>query len=155
MAEAGEPGNATLTVPADLARLAEVRQFVRDVAAREGASEAVRDDLVQAVDECVTNVIVHGYAGERGSVDVSVVRRDDGLAVSVRDGAPSFDPTAVPTPALDEPLERRRRGGMGVHLMRELTDRFEHQPLSPRGNELTMVKRLGRTAGGSEGGDAG
>ena len=154
MAEALEPVVGTLTVAADLGHLAEVRRFVREAAERSGASEEVRDDLVQAVDECVTNVIVHGYAGERGSVEVSVVRRDDGLAVCVRDGAPSFDPTAVPVPPLDEPLETRRRGGMGVHLMRELTDGFEHQPLSPRGNEWTMVKRLGRTAGGSDGGDA-
>jgi anti-sigma regulatory factor (Ser/Thr protein kinase) len=153
MAEDDEPV-ATLTVPADLGRLAEVRRFVREAADREGGSELVRDDLVQAVDECVTNVIVHGYAGERGTVVVSVVRRDDRLAVTVRDTAPSFDPTGVPTPALDEPLETRRRGGMGVHLMRELTDQVEHQPLSPRGNELTMVKRLERRAGGSDGGDA-
>ncbi len=155
MAETREPVLATLTIPADLARLAEVRGFVRDLARQQGASSAATDDLVQAVDECVTNVIVHGYGGEAGTIDVSVVCRDDELAVSVRDAARSFDPTAVPTPNVDAPLEVRRPGGMGVHLMRELTDEFEHHPLSPRGNELTMVKRLDRTRGGSDSGDAG
>ena len=123
-----EPAVATLTVPAELGRLAEIRRFVRDVARREQATEEQIGDLVQAVDECVTNVIVHGYEGAEGTVDVAVVCRDDRLAISIRDGARTFDPTRVQTPDIDAPLERRRPGGMGVHLMRELTDEIAHHP---------------------------
>jgi hypothetical protein len=51
---------ATLRIEADLARLKDVRRFVRDVAPGLGADEAAVLDLVQAVDEWVTNVVVHG-----------------------------------------------------------------------------------------------
>ena len=146
---------ATLTVPAELVQLAEVRRFVRTAAAAAGASDEEVDDLVQAADECATNAIVHGYRGSAGSIEVQVADRGDGVAVSLRDAAPTFDPTGVPTPDVDAPLERRRPGGMGVHLMRELTDEFVHRPLSPQGNEVTMVKRLGRETGGRGRGDAG
>ncbi|MES2210337.1 MAG: hypothetical protein V4515_09145 [Chloroflexota bacterium] len=42
---------ATLRIDADLARLKDVRQFVRDAAPGLGADEAMTLDLVQAVDE--------------------------------------------------------------------------------------------------------
>ena len=154
MSERSDDVRASMTIPADLRHLADVRRFVREITRREGASTGDTDDLIQAVDECVTNVIVHGYEGTPGSIDVAVVRRADQLAVSVRDGARPFDPTSVPTPDLAAPLETRRPGGMGVHLIRELTDEVVHHPLSPQGNELTMVKRIDPSRGGSDRGDA-
>ena len=149
-----ERAEAVLTVPADLARLAEIRGFVRESATAAGAGAEEVADLVQAVDECATNAIEHGYDGTAGSLEVAVSRTEDGLAVCVRDSARTFDPTTVPTPDTSTPLEQRRPGGMGVHLMRELTDEFVHRPLSPQGNEVTMVKRLGRDSEGRDRGDA-
>ena len=50
-----------LRIEADLGRLADVRRFIREVATEAGAKVECLEDLVQAVDEAVTNVIVHGY----------------------------------------------------------------------------------------------
>ena len=47
---------------------------------------------------------------------------------TVTDEAPAFDPTRVPEPDLSIPPEHRRPGGMGIHLIREATDRLEHEP---------------------------
>ena len=53
--------HSRIEIPADLAELAAVREAVRDVARHCEAPATCMDDLVQAVDEAVTNVIVHGY----------------------------------------------------------------------------------------------
>ena len=50
-----------VTIPAELDRLAEIRAVVRDVARGCEAPADCIDDLVQAVDEAATNIIVHGY----------------------------------------------------------------------------------------------
>ena len=65
------PTRRRLRIPADLDRLAEVRALVREVATSCGAPAVCIDDLVQAVDEAVTNVILHGYRGAPGWLDVS------------------------------------------------------------------------------------
>ena len=62
-----------LRVPAELDRLAEVRQLVRDTARDRAARHPdCIDDMTQAVDEAAANTIVHGYAGTPGWLDVTV-----------------------------------------------------------------------------------
>ena len=114
-------------------------------------------DLVQAVDEIVTNVIEHGYAGRDGKVEVELEAAPDGdgVIVRVRDACPPFDPTVVPTPDTAAPLDERPLGGMGVHLSRELTDAMTHRILPSGGNELTLVKRLSVEGRGERDGDPG
>jgi serine/threonine-protein kinase RsbW len=132
----------SLRIPAELGRVADVRNLVRDVAGACAAPEPCMDDLVQAVDEATTNVIVHGYRGAPGWVDVAAERVGDRIVVTVTDGAPAFDPTEVPEPDLSVPPAKRRPGGMGIHLIRQATDRLEHESRPGGGNILTLDRRL-------------
>jgi len=100
------------------------------------------DDLVQAVDEAATNVVLHGYGGEPGWIDVTAELVGDRIVVTLEDEAPVMDPTQVPEPDLSIPPERRRAGGMGVHLMRLAMDDISHAPRPGGGNILTMARRL-------------
>jgi serine/threonine-protein kinase RsbW len=134
---------AVLDTEARVSRLAEVRAFVREAARRLGGDETQVADLVQAVDEWVTNVAVHGYGGDGGPLEVEIERDASGLVVRVRDAAPSFDPADAPAFDRTVPLEQRRPGGMGVHLIREITDRFTHRLLTGGGNEVTMHLAIG------------
>jgi serine/threonine-protein kinase RsbW len=131
-----------LRVPADLDRLADVRGLVREVADAADAPVVCMDDLVQAVDEAATNVIVHGYRGGPGWLDVTAELEGDRIVVTLEDAAPSVDPTLVPEPDLTIPPEHRRPGGMGVHLMRLAMDEVHHAPRPGGGNILTMARRL-------------
>ena len=132
---------ATITIAAGVDELAGVRAFVRARVATAGGDDEMSSDLVQAVDELVCNVVGHGYAGRPGTIEVAFLETPDEIAFRIRDDAPPFDPTAVPEPPLDLPLERRRLGGMGIHLARALTDGFDHRILPTGGNEVTVRKR--------------
>ena len=124
-----------------------MRALIRAVAEApvdEGPAATCRDDLVQAVDEAVTNTIRHGYAGRPGWVEVAIRRDGDRFVVVVEDEAPVFDPRSVAPPDLDVPPERRRPGGMGVLLMRTAVDTIEHRPRPGGGNILTMTRRIVR-----------
>jgi serine/threonine-protein kinase RsbW len=122
-----------------------VRAFVREQVAAAGGDTTTAADLVQAVDELVANVIEHGYAGRPGEVEVTFAALPDAFELRIRDAAASFDPTRVPEPRLDLPLEQRPLSGMGVHLARALTDAFDHRILPSGGNEVTVRKLRTRT----------
>jgi serine/threonine-protein kinase RsbW len=131
-----------LRIPADLERVSEVRAAVREVAVGCDAPEACESDLVQAVDEAVTNAILHGYRGSPGWLDVTVERVGDDIVITVEDTAPGFDPSSLPEPDVTTPPAHRRPGGMGVHLIRMATDSMTHRPRPGGGNILTLTRRL-------------
>jgi anti-sigma regulatory factor (Ser/Thr protein kinase) len=133
---------AILSIPAELGRLAAVRAFVRDRLTAIELDQAALADIVQAVDECVTNVIVHGYVGRVGEVEVELEAGDRSVVVRVRDAAVAFDPTMVPPPGPNRSLEDRLHGGMGVALMRASVDELHHRLLPDGRNELTMIRRI-------------
>jgi serine/threonine-protein kinase RsbW len=129
-----------IRIPADLERMAEIRALVREVCGATEVPIECRIDLVQAVDEAATNIIVHGFRGQPGSIDVTVELVDHDIVITLEDDAPTFDPTVVPEPDLTIPPHRRRPGGMGVHLMRSATDSIVYRPRPGGGNILTLTR---------------
>jgi serine/threonine-protein kinase RsbW len=106
-----------------------------------GVNHRVIADVILATDEAATNVILHGYVDQPGLVEIALNRRGDALVITVRDQAAMFDPTGVPPPDLDLPLDQRTPGGMGVHLIRQLMDEVVYQTTPQGGNELTMIRK--------------
>jgi serine/threonine-protein kinase RsbW len=134
------PVHRELHIDADVERLADVRAAVREVARACEAPATCLDDLVQAVDEAATNIIVHGYRGEPGTIDLTAELVGDDIVVTLEDRAPVFDPTAVPAPDLTIHPRDRRPGGMGVYLMRRAMDSIRHEPRPGGGNILTLTR---------------
>jgi len=133
--------DSRLVITAHVRFLVVVRRFVQEAAQGLGAAQRVIDDLIQAVDELSANIILHGYGGGPGEIEIVVRPEEAGLAVVLRDKAPTFDPTTAGEPNLDAPLEERQVGGLGIYLSRKLTDELRHRALPEGGNELTLVKR--------------
>ncbi|MEO7913057.1 MAG: ATP-binding protein, partial [Roseiflexaceae bacterium] len=90
-----------------------------------------------AVNEVATNIVVHGYRGRPGAIEIGLRRQGDSIEIRLRDRAPLFDPTCVPTPDLTLPLHKRPLGGMGVHVTRELMDVMRYRVTPEGGNQLT------------------
>jgi serine/threonine-protein kinase RsbW len=132
---------SSLRMAAELDNLAEIRHFVQKTATTFGVDPDIISNVLLAVDEAVTNVLVHGYQGQTGMIEIELRRRGDSLVVCLRDQAIPFDPTTVPPPDLTLPLEQRPFGGMGIYLMRQLTDEMTHRITRQGGNELTLVKK--------------
>lgn len=135
-----------LHVAAELTNLSGIRRFVEESARSLSADERTAYDLSHAVDECVTNIIEHGYRGQPGAIEVEIVRAAETLTIVLRDHAPPFDPTVVPLPDLSRPLERREPGGLGLYLTRQMVDDWRYRALPDDGNELTLIKQIKPTA---------
>jgi serine/threonine-protein kinase RsbW len=137
------PGNnppATIRVAADVQKLAEIRHFVEAAADTLQVDPAVVPEVVLAVDEAATNIILHGYQGRPGFIDISIERQGDSLVVQLYDQAPPFDPTKVPAPDLALPLEERPVGKLGVYLIRYFMDGVIYKASPQGGNHLILIK---------------
>jgi serine/threonine-protein kinase RsbW len=133
-------GNHHLRLSADLNTLSVIREFVEGAALHAGLDPIAAGDITLAVDEAVTNIIVHGYQKKSGELEVRVEPLPNGVKIHLLDRAPLFDPCLCPMPDVNRPLEKRKPGGLGVYLIRQVVDEMSYRARSTGGNELVLVK---------------
>ncbi len=139
MSPARPPSRAEITRPATLADLPALLAFLDRTAAEGGVDDDVLFPLHLAVEEACANVIAHGYPDAPGPLTLGVEVGSDRVAVVLTDEAPPFDPADAPPPP-GGPAESRAVGGLGWHLIREMTDEVRHEAAPGGGNRLTLVK---------------
>ena len=74
-----------LSIPADLARIGQARDWAAQAAEDFGLPEDERFHIKLAMSEAVTNAILHGSGSERDAVDLEVREEQDALVFEVRD----------------------------------------------------------------------
>ncbi len=132
---------ASLVRVIDKKDLADIRHFVTVTGTQVSLESNVIAALRQAVDEAVSNILLHGYQGQAGPLRLDIGRKGADLWIRLRDEAPPFDPTQVPPPDSTIPLPLRPPGGLGLPLIRQAIDELRYRPLPDTGNELTLIKR--------------
>jgi len=133
-----------LTVPGVLESLEPVGKYVMAAAAEAGLPRPAAYKLRLAVDEIVTNSIVHGYdeAGTTGEVRLDAEIDDQALRLIVEDTGAPFDPHSIaPPPDLSKPLEERQIGGLGIFLVYESVDEFIYEHNGKHNRNIFIVKR--------------
>lgn len=122
---------------------------------RAGLSDKQTNRMVLAVDEMFANIARHGYHGYEGKVEMSACWHGDELSFELRDYAAPLSENemrgwSTARGAHDEPLFAAempqadagiKPGGLGMHLMRAVLDRIEHEALAD-GNRWRLVKYL-------------
>ena len=97
-------------------------------------------DTQLAVEESVTNIILHGYGETGGEIAIGIQVDPDQITIELADQASPFDPLSLPEPDLEADIDDRKIGGLGIFLTKKLMDavtyRFENKK-----NILTMVKK--------------
>ena len=93
-----------------------------------------------AIEELVTNCVKHGYddSSEHMIEFVLSIAGRTLTIVAVDDGR-EFDPSSVPSPDLSQPPDQRPIGGLGIHLLREMTDSMNYERRDGK-NRLTLIK---------------
>ena len=130
----------SITLKNDRIEIPRLAQIVMDFCKRNGLDSAIEADLNLALEEIVINVIKHGYADrEEHEITVTFQLEPDALTVRVEDDGVPFNPLDAPPANVSSPLERRRAGGLGVYLVRNLMDEFEYQRTGTK-NVFVMKK---------------
>ena len=115
--------------PAVRESFSELLAFVMGGARAANLSEDNLWKLELAVEELVTNVIRHGYApGESASVRVGYgVSFSGDFSVQIRSGGVAFNPLLAEAPDLTLDVAQRGVGGLGIHLVKTVTDQIDYQ----------------------------
>jgi anti-sigma regulatory factor (Ser/Thr protein kinase) len=131
-----------LVLPARVERLAELFDLVGVAGGELGLPDDRRGVIDLVVEEAFVNLCRHAYHGrEDGMVGVLITGATGELVVELRDSGPAFNPIAeAPRPDLTLGVEARKPGGLGVELMRRMTDELRYQRTDGR-NVLAMIFR--------------
>jgi len=106
-------------------QLALATGFVQEFCERQGVATGDASRLTLIVEELFTNTIMHGHGGDHDSpVRIELGVGPTQLALRFEDRAPPFDPLqylADMTPRLDDPVDERKPGGLGLPLVARLS----------------------------------
>ncbi|MEP6768002.1 MAG: ATP-binding protein [Acidobacteriota bacterium] len=108
-----------------------------------GLPKRVRSEVLVILDEILANIGRHAWrrpAGRRIGFSASI--EGGFLELRFTDDGRAFDVLARPDPDTSAPLERRPIGGVGILIVKKLTDAQHYERRRGR-NRLTLRKRIG------------
>ena len=131
----------TKTFPGRYTSLAGISEFIAKAAKDAGFKSKDIYAVKLAVDEACTNIIEHAYGGEsEKKIECYWNYDSDELTIELRDWGKAFNPSEIPVPDFNVPLEELEPRGAGLYFMRELMDEIRFK-FNHSGNNLIMVKR--------------
>ena len=136
-------GQKTITLPNKLEELSRLNAFVDEICEEHGCDMDMTMRMNLAMEEAVVNVIDYAYPPDTvGYVDIKAMSYDDHLEFVISDSGKPFDPTKKEEVDISLPVDERRIGGLGIHLVRQLMDSVSYERKDGR-NILTLIKNNG------------
>ncbi|HEV8094637.1 MAG TPA: ATP-binding protein [Burkholderiales bacterium] len=123
----------------DLSRMPEL---VAQLAERQGLSADVVFGMNVALDEMLSNIIKYGYTDDAiHEIRIRLSVSNGMLVAEIEDDGQPFDPCAAGPVDVDAPLEERKVGGLGIHIVRALMAEVGYARVAGR-NRLVMKMLL-------------
>jgi anti-sigma regulatory factor (Ser/Thr protein kinase) len=105
--------------------------------------ESLSFSINLAVEELFINMVRHNTGGGR-AISIRMKTEDGRLIVTLVDeDVDPFDPSRIPDVELDQPIEERKAGGLGLHLVKSIVDKITYE-YKDRRMQVTIMKELGR-----------
>jgi len=134
-----EGRSVRLTIPARPEYITLGRLALTAIAGVRPLSDETLHDLKLALTEACTNSVKHAYQDGSGSVDIVYELHGDRLTVEVGDAGSGFE-TRDDTAAVVGDLAE---GGLGIAIIRAVTDEVQIGKREGGGSRLRFVKLLG------------
>jgi anti-sigma regulatory factor (Ser/Thr protein kinase) len=126
-----------------LEELASALDRIEQLLLEAAAERELASEMRLIAEEGLTNIVRHAYEpDEEGEIEVLLALTETEVRLELRDSGRAFNPLEHPEPDLEAPIEERPLGGLGVHMIRSLTDT---QSYARQGsvNVLVIIKRRG------------
>lgn len=124
---------------ADLAQLDQIMAFLRDEALKLGMKDKATHKMELACEEAIVNIISYAYPGKKGELSIDCKKNGSRFEVTLCDWGTPFNPIEAELhPQLNEPVQERRIGGLGIYLLRKTIDEASYQRID-NANILRLV----------------
>ena len=138
--EQGPP--RSIVIRNDVSELARVGAWVKDWAHSHGLPATTAERIDTCSVEAVTNIVTHAYADHAAhQIRLSLERDAHVVSLEIEDDGTPFDPREIARPERPASLADAKIGGLGVHIVRSLSDELLHQRCGEL-NRLRLVFRL-------------
>ena len=108
----------------------------------QGLSKKTILTITLCIEECITNIISHGYQdNEDHWIEMTLTSKGKKFIVCIEDDGISYNPTETAAPDLTCTFEKKKSGGLGVHLMKHFMDNIQYRRLGNK-NILVMTKNI-------------
>lgn len=134
-------GRFSFTIEATIGNIPVIADGIEDYLTSAGVDPAIIPDIQLAVDEAVTNTVMHGYRGQAGTVTITCSIHDGCVRIVIRDRAPAFNPLTIRDPDISPDLADRAPGGLGFFLVRKVMDAVSYEYWDGE-NVLTLEKKV-------------
>jgi anti-sigma regulatory factor (Ser/Thr protein kinase) len=141
--EATQPdARIRFAIEAALDELAPTSNKIRAFLTSHGVDTAAIFAIETAIEEITTNAIKYGFpACQGGKITLQASATATRAELIIEDNGQPFDPTEVPDPEVNRSLEDMPIGGLGIHLVRALTDGFDYKRIDDRNQVHIWVQR--------------
>lgn len=122
--------------------LKEVREFVRDSLSSNGITDPDAYMTVLAVDEICANLMIHSNNCNNDKyIDLVLQLLDNQISITIKDYGLTFNFDEHKGTALDKLVEERRKGGLGLMLVKKIMDEVRYETASGQ-NCWILLKTL-------------
>ena len=128
--------------------LGEIFAFTADFFAAHGIDPGLLPTVDLTLEELFTNMVKYSPTGD-AHIRIEMAPTEGGVEVTLTDyDVERFDVTKAPDANIDLPIEERRPGGLGLHLIRRLVDSLHYEYSNEtRQSRITFRKTQSGRAG--------
>jgi anti-sigma regulatory factor (Ser/Thr protein kinase) len=117
-----------VTVKNRIEDLLRVNSLFESFATQHDINGRLRYHLLVSIEEILTNIIKYGF-DEEGvhPIHITFRRVEEQIEMEFEDRGREFNPLEIGEPDLDIPLEERKLGGLGIHLVKKMVDEAKYR----------------------------
>ena len=107
------------------------RDFIRQSLKDHVPSEVTMNEIVLALDEMCSNLMIHAHHCDPDHMLELSIKTDEkekgNLVFEIIDDGTVFDINAFTEPTLDNLIHVKRKGGLGIRLVKSIMDSIEYE----------------------------
>jgi len=120
-----------------------VRDFIRVSLKNHHIPDLQISEIVLALDEMCSNLMIHAHQCKNEDLFEIIihVENNEPLVFEIIDDGTVFDINDFSTPAIDNIIHEKRKGGLGIRLVKSIMDKIEYQKINGH-NICRLVKTI-------------
>ena len=134
--------NPKFNLSCSTAALAELRGFLQQHLASFRLSEGDKHQVTLAVEEVCANLIIHSHAcNPKEEIQLEVKESNKKVIVEITDKGDAFNLLEYEVPNLNQVIEEKRKGGIGLLLVKKIMDEIQFESKNGK-NICRLIKNF-------------
>jgi serine/threonine-protein kinase RsbW len=135
--------NYRYNIGCSLENLKGIRDFIRGSLEGQGLSDVTVNEIVLALDEMCSNLMIHAHhCNPEHVLELHIIiPKKKSLVFEIIDDGKIFDINRFAEPELDSLVHEKRKGGLGIRLVKSIMDSVEYIH-EPNKNICRLTKKI-------------